>query len=100
MAVQALGYLGISTQDIDETPLRASWDCSWSTVGFPAGPSVWMIVASESSLTRSVRMPSAFSGGRSPMPQALTPSRGSSKQPVLPCNLNRRHLSINGWFLT
>jgi hypothetical protein len=23
-----------------------------------------------------------------------------TKQPVLPCNVNRWHLSINGWFLT
>jgi len=34
------------------------------------------------------------------MLQTLTPSRGSLKQLVLPCNVNRRHLSINRLFVT
>ena len=96
MAVQALGYLGISTQNIDEWSDFATRQlgCSWSTVRLPAAPSAWMIVASELSLTRSVRMPSAFLGGRSPTPQAWTLLRPSSKRPALPYDVNRRRSPI------
>jgi hypothetical protein len=65
------------------TSLRASWGCSWPTVGFPAGPSVSPIVAGESLLTGSVRMPSAFSGGRTPISRSFT-ARGQPARPLRP----------------
>jgi hypothetical protein len=46
------------------TSLRPGWGCSWSTVGFPAGPSVWMIVAGESSLRRASGCRALFQVGQ------------------------------------
>ena len=102
MAVQALGYLGIGTQNIDEWSDFATRQlgCSWSTGPLPAAPSAWTIAASGSSLTGSVRTPNASLGGRSLTPQAWMPSRESSKRQVSPYDVNRRHSPISGLFAT
>jgi 2,3-dihydroxybiphenyl 1,2-dioxygenase len=64
MTVQALGYLGISTQKIDEWSDFATRQLGLQLVDRTTSSSAfgWMIAASGSSLTGSARIPSVFSG--------------------------------------
>ena len=102
MAVQSLGYLGISTQNIDEWSDFATRQLGLQLVDRAASCRAFRMDDRRQRVIIDMERPDAerFFGWEVADAASLETSRGSSKGRVLPYDVNRRHSPINGLFVT